>query len=370
MNSRERVQRAVDFQKPDRVPYTGLTLASDILPLALLTPRNWQPSEGYFPYVQKMELDFGTWRSKKRLPWGWIKKKHEAIDEWGVIWERHGAITTLGQVLEGPIKTWDDLDTFTPPDPHVPGRYSLMTKIAKLVGRKRYRLPSLGNCLWERYHFLRGWENSMMDVARPNPNVERLLDMLVEYFEGVAQEWIDRGVVDGIIAVDDLGGQGEPLMSPRSFNKLFKPRYERIAKLCHDHGKHFFMHSCGDVKALAPSLVEAGLDCFQFDGPDQTGIEWCSEHLGGKVAFMDVVDIQNVLPAGKGTHEDIVNYVKKLIYYLARFDGGLIGCEYATVNVLKAQPNAYKVMRRTFREFGKYPLDMERLKPDKDSTSA
>lgn len=292
--------------------------------------------------------------------------RHKAIDEWGVIWERTGSITSSGQVIKGSIETWDDLETFTPPDPHDPARYSLMTKIAKLIGRKRYRLPSLENCLWERYHFLRGWENSMMDMARPSPNVERLLDMLVEYFEGVAQEWIDRDIADGIIAVDDLGGQTEPLMSPRAFDRLFKPRYAKIAKLCHDNGKHFFMHSCGDLKVLAPSLVDAGLDCFQFDGPDQTGIEWCSEHLGEKVTFMDVVDIQNVLPASKGTHEDIIKYVKKLIYYLGRFDGGLIGCEYGNPKILNMQPRAYKVMRRAYKEYGQYPLDMERLDPAKN----
>ncbi|MBN2149990.1 MAG: hypothetical protein JW839_00960 [Candidatus Lokiarchaeota archaeon] len=363
MNSRERVKRAIEFGRPDRVPYYGLTLASDVMPMTIITPKSWQPEPPYMPYVDQLELTFGTWRSKRKLPRGWIKTKHVAIDEWGVVWERNGAITSLGQVLDSPIKTWDDLERYQLPDPHNPARYSLFAALGKVLGRKRYKLASIGNFLFERFHFLLGWEGSMRAIVKSPKQAGELLDTLTEYYIAVAGEWIQRGV-DAIITTDDLGGQNEPLISPAAYQRLFVPRVKRVIDYCHDHGVHFILHSCGDVRELMPALIDARLDAFQFDGPDQTGIEYCSEHFGGKVAFVNVVDIQNVMPATRGSSDRIVDYVKKMIYYLARFDGGLVGTEYISRGVLKPVKDGFKIMHDAYKQFGAYPLDLARLGKD------
>ncbi|MHA1793835.1 MAG: uroporphyrinogen decarboxylase family protein [Promethearchaeota archaeon] len=361
MNSKERVKAAITFSSPDRVPYFGiLPWNSDVFPMLPLTPKSWQPKEPFMPYIHTLELKFGTWKSKRKLPKNWIKKKHAAIDEWGVIWERNGSITDLGQVIDFPVKELDRVDAFKTPDPHNPERYSLLTKLSRILGRRKYKLGSLGNFFFERYHFIRGWENSMKDIARPSRGVFDLLNKLMEYYLSIAEEWIERGV-DGIIAVDDLGGQSEPLMSPRTFKKVFAPYYEKVIKLCHDNAVDFMLHSCGDIKELMPALVNIGVDVFQFDGPEQTGVEWCGEHFGGKVAFMNVVDIQKVLPRERGTLADIEKYVKKMIYYLANFNGGLIGQEYPTPRVLHAHENAYKIMRKAYKKHGMYPLNIQAL---------
>ena len=108
-----------------------------------------------------------------------------------------------------------------------------------------------------------------------------------------------------------------------------------------------------------PALVGAGIDVFQFDSPDMTGIEWCAEHFGGKVTFMDVVDIQNVIPDGKGTPEGITIYTKRLIDQLGRFDGGLILSEYPTPKDLHPQPRAFKIVHDAWKQYSKYPLQAE-----------
>ncbi len=360
MDSRERVTRAITFDRPDLVPYVGYTLTSDVFPLLALTPSTWQPREPYYPYITSTELALHTWRSKKKLPRGWIKTKHAAIDEWGIVWERYGTFTTQGQVIEPAVKTWDELATMTVPDARDPARYSTFTRLSRLVARKRYKLGSLYHYLFEMYHFLRGWEASMRDIVRPDAHVYELIQKLHDYFMSMADEWITRGV-DGIMLVDDLGGQHEPLLSPRAFARLFLPKYKELIRFCHDHGKHVFLHSCGDVREVMPALVDAGLDVFQFDSPDMTGIEWCSEHFGGKACFQDIVDIQNVIPAGKGTRDDIIQYVKRLIFHLGRFDGGLILSEYGTPRDLNPQPGAFKTMHGACKKYGRYPLDMQAL---------
>jgi hypothetical protein len=357
VNGKKRVLKAIEFDRPDRVPYAGFRLDTDLIPMILLTPKTWQPTALYFPYVSPLELSLGTWRSKRRLPRHWIHTKHQAIDEWGIVWERFGTFTSQGQVIDPPIKTWENLESLHVPDPRDPHRYRLFTRLGKLFPRK-FKTGDLSHFLFERYHFLRGWENSMRDLVRPSPQVESLLNMLCDYFMAVADEWIQRGV-DGILLVDDLGGQREPLMSPKAFQSLFFPRYKKIIEYCHDHGKPVFLHSCGDVREVMPALVEAGIDVFQFDSPDMTGIEWCAENFGGKVAFMDVVDIQNVIPDGKGTPEGIIAYTKRLIHQLGRFDGGLILSEYPTPKDLHPQPRAFGIMHGAWKRFGRYPLNVE-----------
>ncbi|MHA1681841.1 MAG: hypothetical protein ACTSUE_12595 [Promethearchaeota archaeon] len=139
----------------------------------------------------------------------WLSSKYVAIDAWGVIWERHGGITSLGQVIGSPIETWDDLSSFEVPDPRISARYKLLTSIGKVFGRGKYKIGSLGNFFYERYHFLRGWQNANRDLVKGPKQVHELLEMLLEYYLAIAEEWINRGV-DGIICTDDLGGKLNP----------------------------------------------------------------------------------------------------------------------------------------------------------------
>jgi hypothetical protein len=56
------------------------------------------------------------------------------------------------------------------------------------------------------------------------------------------------------------------------------------------------MHSCGQVEAIVPDLMEAGIDVLQFDQPDLHGIDALAAHQErGRITFWCPVDIQVTL---------------------------------------------------------------------------
>ncbi len=171
MKAAERVEPALKFQRPDRVPFIGYNgispLLSDVFPILPLTPATWQPlSSQYYPHVNGIQWDLGLyhWNPKQwnpslpKNPKIWRKQQHREIDEWGVIWEALGD-GTMGWPVEGPLKSWEDLDSLTVPQGNNPQRYALTGRLNHLLPKKsKFRLGYMDNFLFERTHFLRGWE--------------------------------------------------------------------------------------------------------------------------------------------------------------------------------------------------------------------
>lgn len=68
---------------------------------------------------------------------------------------------------------------------------------------------------------------------------------------------------DGLFLVDDFGCTRGLLFSPAMWRDIFKPLYARLAKFLHVENISLWLHSCGDVRALIPDMIDAGLDVLQ-----------------------------------------------------------------------------------------------------------
>lgn len=64
--------------------------------------------------------------------------------------------------------------------------------------------------------------------------------------------------VDGIMFWEDWGTRTQPLIGPQMWQHEYFPRFERLCGIAHDLGIKVFMHSCGQIEAIVPGLIEAG----------------------------------------------------------------------------------------------------------------
>jgi hypothetical protein len=56
------------------------------------------------------------------------------------------------------------------------------------------------------------------------------------------------------------------------------------------------MHSCGEISAIVPGLIDAGIDVLQFDQPDLHGMDTLAAYQeNAKITFWCPVDIQTTL---------------------------------------------------------------------------
>lgn len=59
---------------------------------------------------------------------------------------------------------------------------------------------------------------------------------------------------------DDMGFRGGTLISAQTLIDWALPWHASSARIAHDHGKMYWLHSCGDLEEIMPTLVEIGVD--------------------------------------------------------------------------------------------------------------
>jgi uroporphyrinogen decarboxylase len=119
--------------------------------------------------------------------------------------------------------------------------------------------------LFEWGCFLRRIDNFLMDIAQQPAEVERFCDALLERQLPVLEKFCQAvgDLVDVIRLGDDLGMDSGPLISPRAYRRIFKPRHKAICDTIRKHtDAPICLHSCGSIYSLLPDLIEAGFQAF------------------------------------------------------------------------------------------------------------
>ena len=180
---------------------------------------------------------------------------------------------------------------------------------------------SAGCNLFEWGTFVRRIDNFLMDLAGNPAEVERFLDALMERHLGSLEKICQAvgDVVDIIRLGDDLGMNTGPLMGPKTYRKIFKPRHEILCSYIKDNSSmHTFLHSCGSIYKLIPDLIEAG---FEILNPVQTNAqdmqpERLKAEFGADVTFWGGgADTRSVL--NQGTPAQVKDHVRTNIEILS-----------------------------------------------------
>ena len=287
MTGRELVIRTIRFETPQRLPFDfPPEYGSDFAWTEMTPSPDYRPSRG--------------------------------VDEWGALWRNIG-VCNLGEVERFPLVDWSGFHKLKIPDIHDPARWRNLDSAREKAGEKF--LLGEGISIYERVHFIRGLENTWMDIHDAPEKLCGLIDILVE-MNLVAVEKYSRAGVDGLFLLDDWGLQNSLMISPSSWRQLWKPRYRTIFEAAHQAGLFTFLHSCGYIVDILDDLIEIGLDVIQMDQQENMSLELLGERFGGRVTFFCPVDIQATL--ARGTREQIRNYCRRMVECLGSPEGGFI----------------------------------------------
>ncbi len=313
MTSREIVKRAIAFQNPDRLPFD--------LP---------DPHGSDFASV-------GMKPSPDARPSG-----RNSVDEWGAVWDNIG-VCNLGEVKDFPLKQWEEFGKLHIPDIRESRRWNDLQGARQRAGDKF--LVASGISIYERVHFIRGLENTWMDIYDNPDELGKLIDILVE-MNLYAIERFSKAGADGYIFCDDWGLQNRLMISPEKWREIWKPRYARIYKAAHEAGLLTFLHSCGYIADILDDLIEIGLDVIHMDQQENMGLDCLSERFAGRLTFWAPVDIQMTM--AHGTLEDIRAYCHKLNRAFNRHNGGFIPRWYGDPKGAGHRPEALQAMSEEF----------------------
>jgi hypothetical protein len=275
------------------------------------------------------------------------------VDAWGVTWHNaHEGIIGIPKVY--PLADWRALHSLEYPDPLAVDEWGDPVDWAGIArgiaesGHQRYVLGS-GDRLWERMWFLRGMEPLMMDVAADRPEVQDLIDLIVEHHLRLLDRWLSLDV-DGIVFGDDWGTQDRLLISPKHWRKLFKPAYAKLFERVKRAGKHTWLHSDGHILPIIPDLIEIGLDVVNPQ-LSANGAERVAQLCKGRICVDADLDRQYVIPFG--SPEEVRAHVRDAVGTIASDDGGMLIIAYAYP---LAPLENVEALYRAFDEFCPYPL--------------
>ena len=312
MTSRQRVLKALEFDRPDRVPRNFWHL-----PIA----RMQHGDAAIDAFQQRWPDDFtgpGVANDALRsLSRGDAYAVGEFVDEWGCVFQSVQA-GVIGEVKEPILADWSRLDDLRPPVEAFQVDVDAVNRACAATDKFVQ-----GGCCprpFERMQFLRGSENLYLDLAEMSAEVRDLLDRVHGFHLRELEIWADTDV-DGLNCMDDWGAQRGLLISPAQWRRVFKPLYAEYAQIAHDAGKKILMHSDGHIAAIYEDLIEIGIDAInsQLFCMD---IEEIGRRYAGRITFWGEIDRQHILPFGTPT--DARAAVQRVVDNLHRPEGGVI----------------------------------------------
>ena len=251
------------------------------------------------------------------------------ISEFGFQWERED--DTMGQPKSRLIEDWDDFDSIPFPDPFADYRFANVKQIMNRYGEKYYA-ANMSLTGFTTMTFLRGFEDTLIDLTVDPENLSRLADKVFGFEEDIIRQLKGHGF-HAAAFFDDWGTQNSLIISPKAWRSFFKPRYQRQFALCHEQGLDMYFHSCGYITEIIDDLIEIGVDILNLSQPNIFNVASLGERYRGKVCFMCPVSYQTT--ALTGTQAEIFAEAKRLMNNLTYHGGGLIGYaeEYSSIGM-------------------------------------
>jgi len=225
----------------------------------------------------------------------------EHVDCWGCVWSniRHGCESI---VTGHPVPTRAEVHKLQPPPAGSGFKHGFM---------------------WLILSDLRGFEELMVDFAEEPPELQMLIDIVLEYNCGeIARMLEKRPALMGF--GDDLGMQHALAIGEHKWRQYMKPCYLRMYTMCHEAGAKVYMHTDGHIIPIIKDLIECGVNVLNPQ-VRANGLENLARECKGKVCVSLDLDRQ-MFPFG--TPQDIDDHVREAVEVLGMPEGGLwLGAE-------------------------------------------
>jgi uroporphyrinogen decarboxylase len=331
MKPRERVEMALNFERPDRCPMQisftpefADRLRADI---SIQGEKVHNPHGGGNTY----ELERALNEDMLLTSVGWANSYYmddkPYVDEWGVGWIVHPYETPFGtghytEIDTHPLADECAISSYRAPDPNRPELYQDSKWMIETFKEQYWIVGVTVTTIFETAWALRGYEQTMIDMVLDPDLANALFDIPYHYHLEAAKKLVALGV-DMIQTGDDMGSQKAMLISPKLWREYFKPRMaEFISELkAINPSVKVAYHSDGDVEPIIPELIEIGLDVLNPIQPASMDPTQIKRKYGDRLCFWGTIDEQHTLPFG--TPKEVAKEVRDRLANVG-YDGGLI----------------------------------------------
>jgi uroporphyrinogen decarboxylase len=338
MTSEERVYCALQRQQPDRVPHFEWLVDRRVR--KALCPgckghHDFAVQMGHDavivdPIFRKERVSENRWKSE----WGYISQDTE---------EEHGI------EVESPIKTLSDFERLTPPNPHLPERFTTIeTALQRFAGEKAVIVHL--NDVFSLPRYLMGMQNLLMAIVLQPDLVRALVEMSVIFNLELAKEIVARGAKI-IYTGDDYAYNKGPLMSPEHFRQFFYPGLCRVVQGYKALGLFVIKHTDGNLWPILDMIIDSGIDCLDPIDP-QAGMDMgeVKAKYGQRVALKGNVDCAQLMTFG--APQEVYEATRQALQKGMPGGGFILSSSNSIHSAVK--PENYAALMQAWRECGRY----------------
>lgn len=316
MNHRQRVEAALRFERPDRLPcnesfwdgtldaWRKQGMPSDVEPADVFdfdlctmfldaSPRLEQKildrGDGYITYEDR----FGyTVRKLDGLSGTMDFLDHATADR--DAWDRIQRRFTLSADPDAPARI-DGASYFAHFDAY-PSWTGAAEQYRTLRATDRYMLFAAYGP-WEATWRHRGMERLLFDVAEQPDWVAQMARTYQDLVLAILQRCLDeRMKPDGFLMVEDLGWNLSMLMSPTTWRTILKPSVARLGEFLAGRGIDLWMHSDGAIFPVLDDLVDCGVRVLNpLEVAAGFDVVEVRKRYGRRLAFYGNVDVKKML---------------------------------------------------------------------------
>ena len=342
----ERVLTVIQRKEPDRIPHFEF-LMDDTVIKALTNGGT------YADLIELQDHDASVAKVDYQT-----KKigENKYVDEWGIIRVK-GIMQALVAVDEfSIIKNFDDFNKWSLPDPYVDERLGTFKALLSKFKGIRASIIQVRD-VWSLPRDLMGYTDLLTSCITKPELVTAIVEKGVDHNIKMVEQAASLGA-ELVLTGDDIADNHSTLISPKMWEELFAPHFKKLVDAFHGLGLYHWKHSDGNLMPVMDSLINAGIDGIDpVDPLAGMSLKVMKEKYGDQIAIKGNIDCVNTLV--NGTHQQVINEVKDNI--LVAGPGGGYVCSSSNSIHSGVNPDLYKTMVEAIREYGTYPLDIDRL---------
>lgn len=331
MTSVERVRRALCRESLDRVPrllYEEVVGYTPSVAQLLAKHCGRQLPRDYFRMDLTRVLPRATRLSPERFtPWLGTDAVEtlaaNLVDEWGVVRRPEGMHGLVR--IESPLRTLEkaaDVKKYPWPDLDQEYRYASLAQEVDALHRLGFAVVGYAGSIFERAWYLRGFEQTLVDLAMNDPIADALFERTAWYQRAVAAGFAKAGV-DIVLLGDDVAGQRGLLMSLSTWREHLKPHLRKTIDAVKSANPQTYIcyHSDGNVQSIVPDLIGLGVDILNPVQPECVDVVELHRQYGRAISFWGTVSVQRTMPFGSAA--EVKAEVASRVRVIGKF-GGLI----------------------------------------------
>lgn len=382
MTSRERVLKSLNHEQPDKVPidlggnqtgihknaYSALIAHLGIKDAPVILDPVQQLAAPCEALLERLRVDTRYIRALPGAAWkgGTTRAARngqnweDLVDEFGVRWSMPEDAPYYMDITEHPLSaaTLAEVRDYPWPKGDDPARFSKLREQALEIRKQTpYAVVSgISGVVYETCWYLRGLEQWFCDLMEDPEFCEALIDQTLRFWLDWFRLFLDEvaDVVDVIMIGDDLAGQNGPLISPKIYRQLVKPRHKQLVQYIRSRTTaKIWYHTCGACVDFIPDLMDNGvhiLNPVQVSARNMNPAD-LKRVFGRELCFWGGgVDSQTILP--RGTTRDVADCVRQNISAF-KPSGGYVFCNVHNIQG-EVPPENILAMYDTAHECGRY----------------